>query len=106
MPDGVDDRGALRLTWMKMVRVTFTPNIQRHIECPPKNVEGSTVREVLDAALAGNERARSYFLDDQGGVRKHIAIFINGVQALDRAHLSDPVPPGAEVYIAQALSGG
>lgn len=89
-----------------MVRVTFTPNIQRHIECPPTNVEGSTVREVLDAALAGNERARGYFLDDQGGVRKHIAIFINGVQALDRAHLSDPVPPGAEVYIAQALSGG
>ncbi|HZF47570.1 MAG TPA: MoaD/ThiS family protein [Polyangiaceae bacterium] len=91
---------------MAMARVTFTPNIQRHIECPPKNVEGSTVREVLDAALVGNERARSYFLDDQGGVRKHIAIFINGVQALDRAHLSDPVPPGAEVYIAQALSGG
>lgn len=90
----------------EMARVTFTPNIQRHIECPPASVEGSTVREVLDAALAGNERARSYFLDDQGAVRKHIAIFVNGAQALDRTHLSDPVPPDAEVYIAQALSGG
>ena len=67
-----------------MARIVFTPNIQRVVECEPKDVEGATLREVLEAALRGNERARSYLLDDQGAVRKHIVIFINGVQALDR----------------------
>ena len=89
-----------------MARIVFTPNIQRHVECEPKDVEGSTLREVLEAALRGNERARSYLLDDQGAVRKHIVIFINGVQALDRATLADPVPPDGEVSVMQALSGG
>jgi sulfur-carrier protein len=89
-----------------MARVTFTQNIQRHIECPPREVQGATLREVLDAALEGNERARSYLLDDQGAVRKHIVMFINGVQALDRAHLTDPIPPDAEISVMQALSGG
>lgn len=89
-----------------MARIVFTPNIQRHVECEPKEVEGATVREVLEAALRGNERAKSYLLDDQGGVRKHIVIFINGVQALDRTTLSDPVPPDGEISVMQALSGG
>ena len=89
-----------------MARIVFTPNIQRYVECQPRDVSGSTLREVLDAALEGNERARSYLFDDQGGVRKHIVIFVNGVQALDRTRLTDPVPPDAEISVMQALSGG
>lgn len=89
-----------------MARVTFTPNIQRHIECAPQTASGSTLRDVLDEVFLRNERARSYILDDQGAVRKHIVIFINGAQALDRALLTDPVPPDGEVYVMQALSGG
>jgi hypothetical protein len=45
-------------------------------------------------------------LDDQGRLRQHMAIFIDGAQLLDRIHLSDPVPPGAIVDLVQALSGG
>jgi sulfur-carrier protein len=89
-----------------MARVTFTPNLQRHVLCPPADVAGATVREVLDAAFAENERARTYVLDDQGMVRKHITIFINGQQISDRERLGDPVPAGAEIYVMQALSGG
>lgn len=89
-----------------MARVTFTRNLQRHVACPPAEVAGATVREVLDAAFAENERARTYVLDDQGMVRKHIAIFVNGQQVSDRERLGDPVPPGAEIYVMQALSGG
>jgi len=33
-----------------MASVTFTKNIQRHVDCPPTDVPGRTVREVLAAA--------------------------------------------------------
>jgi sulfur carrier protein ThiS len=69
-------------------------------------VAGSTVREVLDAVFASNQRARSYVLDEHGAVRKHMIVFVNGEMIHDREKLSDPVPDGAEVYVMQALSGG
>jgi len=89
-----------------MTRVTFTANIQRHVACPPTDVGGGTVRAVLDAVFAENPRARSYVLDDQGALRHHMQVFVGGAQVRDRAHLSDAVPAGAEVYVMQALSGG
>lgn len=89
-----------------MVRVVFTPHLERHIHCPSQDLPGETVKEVLEAAFQANSKARSYILDDQGAVRKHVAIFVNGTLLNDRTHLSDPVPPGGEVYVMQALSGG
>jgi len=89
-----------------MPTVTFTQNIQRHVQCPPATVEAATVREALEAAFADNPRARGYVLDDQGGVRTHMAIFVNGEPIRDRRGLSDAVPPDGEVYVMQALSGG
>ena len=89
-----------------MPRVTFTDNIQRHVPCPPCEVAGGTVGEVLEAVFAGNARARGYVLDDQGALRKHMIVFIDGQPIADRTGLNDPVPAGAEVYVMQALSGG
>jgi molybdopterin converting factor small subunit len=89
-----------------MARVTFTANLARHLSCPQVEVVGATVREVLDGVFAENEQARSYVLDDQAALRKHMAIFVNGNQIRDRAKLSDPVPPNGEIYVLQALSGG
>jgi hypothetical protein len=84
----------------------FTQNIQRHVACPPQEVAGTTVREVLDAAFAGNPQARGYVLDERGSVRWHMLVFLNGEPIQDRLCLSDAVPPDGEVYIMQALSGG
>ncbi len=89
-----------------MVRVVFTPALQRHIACPPAEVAGATVREALEAAFAGNARARAYVLDDQAGLRRHMVVFVNGTRICDRVHLSDRVPENAEIYVLQALSGG
>ena len=89
-----------------MPRVAFTQNLQRHVACPPVDVGGATVREVLDAAFADNPRARGYVLDDQGELRVHMTVFVDGEQVRDRKGLSDPVPPDGEVYVMQALSGG
>jgi hypothetical protein len=61
---------------------------------------------VLDNYFRTHDRARGYVLDDQGSLRRHMAIFIDGNQIEDRDTLSDPVPAGAVVDIIQALSGG
>ena len=89
-----------------MPTVSFTPNIQRHVSCAPAGVEGDTVRQALDAVFRGNPRARAYVLDEQGAVRPHMVVFVDGRQVSDRQNLSDPVPRDGEIYVAQALSGG
>jgi molybdopterin synthase sulfur carrier subunit len=89
-----------------MPTVRFTQNIQRHVACPTREAAGATVREVIEDYFRTNERARSYVLDDQGKLRRHMAAFINGRQITDRDALSDPVPEDAVVDVVQALSGG
>ena len=89
-----------------MAQVVFTDNIQRHVDCPPSQVSGDTVRQVLDAVFESNERARRYVLDDRGALHTHMAVFVNGEAVKDRVALTDAVPHGAEVYVMQALSGG
>jgi molybdopterin synthase sulfur carrier subunit len=89
-----------------MAHVVFTPNLQRHIACPPADAPGGPLRAVLDAVFADNPRLRGYVLDEQGALRKHMIVFISGEQVRDRVGLSDPVPADGEVYVMQALSGG
>ena len=89
-----------------MARVIFTGNIQQHLYCPPIEAPGLTVRQVLDEAFRRNPQARSYVLDDQGALRRHMMVFVNGDGIRDRAGLQDPVPELAEIYVMQALSGG
>ena len=86
--------------------MVFTANLQRHVACPPVEVAGTTVRQVLEAVFALNPPVRSYLLDDQGGVRKHMSIFVDGEQLRDRQRQSDAVAPDGEIFIMQALSGG
>lgn len=89
-----------------MAEVKFTQNLERHLSVPPAVVDGSTVGEALDAVFARNPRLRGYVLDDQGRLRKHIVVFINGELIEDRRLLSDPIEPGSELFVMQALSGG
>lgn len=89
-----------------MAVVKFTENIQRHVACPPCTVSGANVRDVLDSVFAANVRLRGYVLDERGGVRRHMIVFVDGKAILDRATLTDPVGETSEVCVMQALSGG
>ncbi len=89
-----------------MAWLTFTPNIQRHVACPRSDAPGSTVREALGAFFAEHPNVRGYVLDDQGALRPHMTVFVNGQPVRDRVHLGDPIAPDAEVFVMQALSGG
>jgi hypothetical protein len=64
------------------------------------------VREVLDNVFSENPQVRSYVLDDQSGLRKHMTIFVDGKKIYDRAKLSDPVAESSTIHVLQALSGG
>jgi sulfur-carrier protein len=89
-----------------MVTVHFTSNLRRHVDCPSVVCDGDTVRDVLEKAFEANERLRTYVLDDQGGLRKHMSILVDGRAISDRERQSDPVAPSSEVWVMQALSGG
>ncbi len=89
-----------------MPKVVFTPNIQRHVACATTAVAGRTVGEALDAVFTANERARSYVLDDQAALRRHMTIFVDGAPIQDRQKLTDAVRETSTIYVFQALSGG
>ncbi len=89
-----------------MANVVFTANLKRHVDCPQTDAPGGTVAEVLNVVFAQNETLRGYVLDEQGGLRKHMGIIIDGTVIGDRTTLSDPVGPNSQIYVLQALSGG
>ncbi len=89
-----------------MARISFTENLRRHLPCPPVQAEGATVRQLLERVFDENPPLRSYLLDDQGRLRKHVNVFINDGMVRDRLGLSDPVEQTDEVFVFQALSGG
>lgn len=89
-----------------MATLSFTANLRRHVEAPAARVGGATVRQALEWYFQANPQVRSYVLDDQGALRKHVAIFLNQELIRDRVGLSDPVGENDEIYVVQALSGG
>jgi molybdopterin converting factor small subunit len=89
-----------------MPRVVFTSNLQRHVNCPETEVAADTVRTALAQVFAAQPQARGYVLDEQGHLRKHVAVFVDGQRVRDRETLSDPVREASEIYVMQALTGG
>ena len=89
-----------------MARVTFTKNLERHVACPSEDVAGATLRAVLDAYFERHPRVRSYVLDEQNELRRHVVLFVDGRQVAERKGFGQAVRDDSEVYVMQALSGG
>ena len=89
-----------------MPRVVFTSHLRRHVAVPELEVAGDTVAQALEAVFDRSPGIRGYVLDDQGEVRKHVAVYVDGRQISDRRRLSDPVGDTSEIWVLQALSGG
>jgi len=66
-----------------MAHVVFTSHLQRFVSCPEHDVEAGTVRAALARIFESNPRLRDYVLDDQGGLRKHVILFIDGRRTRD-----------------------
>ncbi len=89
-----------------MPRVIFTPTLQRHVECPALDVPGATVRAALDQVFVRNPQLRGYMLDDQGRLRRHVAVFVDAQMVADRDGLTDALRGDSEVFVMHPLSGG
>jgi molybdopterin converting factor small subunit len=89
-----------------MATVSFTSALQRFLPAPSAQVEGSTVGAALAAVFASRPALRGYVLDDQGALRRHVAVYVNGEPVRDRVGLTDPVGSHDEIHVFQALSGG
>lgn len=89
-----------------MPRVVFAPAIQRHVQTPPQVVVAGTIRDALNRVFESQPALRDYIVDEQGSLRKHVAIFIDEAQIPDRDNLDQRIGEQAEMYVVQALSGG
>lgn len=89
-----------------MISIQFTSNLQRHVSAPAFEVEAATVGEALNRYFEHYPEVRGYVLDNQGAVRHHMLVLLDGVSIGDRRHLSDPLHADSEIFIFQALSGG
>jgi sulfur-carrier protein len=91
---------------MNMPTVEFAQALTRHVACPPQRVDAGTLRDALDRAFLAAPGMKSYVLDEQGAVRKHVAVFLNAQMIASRTDLDVAVKPEDKVMVIQALTGG
>lgn len=89
-----------------MPSIAFTSHLREIGPVEPLDGDGATLAALLDMVATEFPRVKTYVLDDQGRLRKHIAVFVDGVlQRRDRV-MDLRLAPDAKVYVMQALSGG
>jgi len=90
-----------------MPTIKFTNALKRfYPTLAALDLEVNQVSEVLTTIEKQYPGISSYIIDEQGALRQHVNIFVDGKMIKDRAQLSDVLTPKSEVYIMQALSGG
>jgi len=89
-----------------MPTVEFAPALTRHVACPKQQVQAQTLGGALEAAFRAAPALKPYVLDEQGAVRKHVAVFLNGEMLPREAALARPVGSEDRVMVIQALTGG
>ncbi|HNP23859.1 MAG TPA: MoaD/ThiS family protein [Panacibacter sp.] len=90
-----------------MPTVKFTRALRRFFPTLQDTpAEACTLTQVLDEMDEHYPGVKTYLLDEQGRLRRHVNIFVDGNMIVDRDTLGDALHEGSEVYIIQALSGG
>ena len=90
-----------------MATIRFTPILSRFFpELDNRTLPAGTVADLLKQLEGEYPGLSAYLLDDQGALRQHVNIFVDGKKIRDQSTLSDQVGKGQEVFVMQALSGG
>ncbi len=89
-----------------MAIVVFTAHLRQVGPSESQEFEGATVGDVLASVFDLFPNLKGYIYDDQDRVRKHIAIFVDGVRLENDQATDETVEPTTEIYVLQALSGG
>ena len=77
--------------------VNLFPGSERRVE-----LSASTVRDVIDTLDSRWPGMRDRLCDSTPRIRRHINVFVEG----RRATLETGLPPGAEVFVVTAITGG
>jgi sulfur-carrier protein len=89
-----------------MAEVHFTSHLRNLVPDGPLAASGVTVGEALANLITAQPHIRSYVLDDQGGLRKHVCIFADGERLRHDQALARRIGADTKLYVMQALSGG
>lgn len=90
-----------------MAKINFTSALKRFFpNLEAKEVAGANISEVLQNLEKLHPGICDYIVDEQGELRKHVNIFLDGELIKDRESLQDVVKDRDEIFIFQALSGG
>ena len=65
-------------------------------------VAGANVREVLAALERAHPPIAGWVLDEQGRIREHVNVFVNGVHGEERTQVADD----DRVHVLPAITGG
>jgi molybdopterin converting factor small subunit len=66
----------------------------------------ATVRDALEALWVAYPGVRDRVVTEQGMVRQHVNVFLGNENIRWTGWLDTPVPPGSEISIVPAVSGG
>jgi len=89
-----------------MAQLHFTSWLREVVPDGPVEAGGATVGEALAVLFSERPHVRSYLLDEQGRLRKHVCVFADGVRLPQKATLEHVITPQSKLYVMQALSGG
>lgn len=90
-----------------MVKVNFTSHLEVFFpKIKSQSLEANSLKELLEKLNCIYPGISSYLLEDNGSIRKHVNIFIDGIAILNKEDLSISLENKNEVFIMQALSGG
>ena len=90
-----------------MAKVCFTSALKRFFpDLEEKEIPGETVSEVIKMLENHYPGIGDFLVDEQGVLRKHVNIFVDGELIQDRETLKDEINANDEILIFQALSGG
>ncbi|WP_374650747.1 MoaD/ThiS family protein [Dongia sp.] len=89
-----------------MAKISFTAHLRKVAPAGATEVTAETLGDALDGIFARSPRLRSYVVDEQNRLRRHVVIFINGAKLPPANWAAQRLAADDDVYVMQALSGG
>ena len=69
-------------------------------------IRGGRLGTALDDLCERVPQLEGRLRDEQGRLRPHVLMFVDGVSVRGGSQMDTPLPEGAEVFVAPAVSGG
>ena len=89
-----------------MAKISFTAHLRKVAPAGATEVAARTLGDALEEVFARAPRLRSYVVDEQNRLRRHVVIFVNGTKLAPADWAQQNLAADDDIYVMQALSGG